>query len=305
MKRNIAAFMLVLALMLSFTCGAEDDDTIQYMENEWNFVENAMDISQGIPEDVTGVLGAIRDSGVLRVGTEPYFAPQEFIDPALSGQEQYVGSDMEMARRVAERMGVELEIIPMEFTHVLDAVSDGECDLVISALSYTPERAAKVTLSKGYHYTDAGVNIGLIIRTGDDQRIQGLDDLEGLDIVAQSGSLQESMAAQHITNYRQFNRPKTVQELYDAVAGGTADAGVVDLESAQAYIDSKPDCGLMLVEDARLTLEPQFDGDRVAAAKGELALMYFVNGVIDELLADGQYRKWFDEYAEYAARLGL
>ena len=305
MRRHIAALMLVLALMLPCVCGAEDDTTVQYFENEWSFVENAMDISQGIPEDAQGVLGSIRESGVLRVGTEPYFSPQEFIDPSLTGQAQYVGSDMELARRVAERMGVELEIIPMEFTHVLDAVSEGECDLVISALAYTPERASKVTLSKGYHYTDSGANIGLIIRSDDSARITSLDDLEGLDIVAQSGSLQEAIAAQDIGNYRQFKRPNTVQAVYNAVAGGTADAGVVDLESAQAYIDSKPGCGLMLVENVKLALEPQFDGDRVAAAKDELALMYFVNGVIDELLADGQYRKWFDEYTVYAAKLGL
>ena len=55
----------------------------------------------------------------------------------------------------------------------------------------------------------------------------------------------------------------------------------------------------------RITLEEQFDGDRIAAKKGEGALIAFVNGVIDEVLASGQYRAWFEEYSIRADELGL
>ena len=43
----------------------------------------------------------------------------------------------------------------------------------------------------------------------------------------------------------------------------------------------------------------------LAGRKGEIQLMYFVNGVIDEVLESGQYRAWYDESRERAARLGL
>ena len=61
---------------------------------------------------------------------------------------------MQLAQLIADRMGVTLEIIPMDFTDVLPAVADGTCDLAISALSYTPARASQYGLSKGYYFSD-------------------------------------------------------------------------------------------------------------------------------------------------------
>jgi hypothetical protein len=61
----------------------------------------------------------------------------------------------------------------------------------------------------------------------------------------------------------------------------------------------------MLVPGARFTLEPQFEGDRIAAKKGEGQLIAFVNGVIDEVLASGQYMEWYEEASRRANALGL
>ena len=73
-----------------------------YVENEWNYVDGSMDISGGIPETANGVLARIRERGVLRVSTELYYAPQEFIDPDQEGQDSYTGADMELARAIKE-----------------------------------------------------------------------------------------------------------------------------------------------------------------------------------------------------------
>ena len=140
----------LFALLLCFSASVLAEETEEiYVENAWNYVENSMDVSHGIPEDAAGALERIRLRGKLLVATEPYYPPQEFIDPSKTGQDQYVGPDMELARLIAKRMGVELEIVPMEFSRVLFAVADGECDLAISALAYTPSRAVMMTLSKG------------------------------------------------------------------------------------------------------------------------------------------------------------
>ena len=299
---KIAAF--ALALLLAMT-GLSAVAEAVYVENEWDFVDGSMDVSGGIPEDAPGVLGRIREAGVLRVATEPYFPPQEFIDPGSPGQDAYVASDMDMARLIAERMGVALQIVPMEFSEVLEAVTEGTCDLAISALSYTPERAGKMTLSKGYYYSGESAGTGLIIRAVDAGTITGVADLENRDIVAQSGSLQEAQMVENVAYYRQFRRLSSIRGVYEAVGGGKADAAAVNLEAAQAYIENNPDCGLALVEGVTFVLEPQFDGDRVAAKKGELALIYFVNGVIDELLASGQYEEWYAAAEKRAAELGL
>ena len=309
MRRRLCLWTAFLALIMLVVCptcvrAEEQPEEAPFVENEWGFVDGAMDISGGIPADAEGVLGRILETGVLRVATEPYFPPQEFIDEGKTGQDRYVGSDMEMARRIAQRMGVELQIVPMEFSRVLTAVADGECDLAISALSYTPGRAAMVTLSRGYHFAGEDQGNGLMIRAEDAEIIRGIGDLATRDLAAQSGSLQEALMAEHVTAYREFRRLASVLMVYDALTSGTADAAIVDIETAQSYIDNTPGCGLALVPGLVFSMEPQFDGDRVAARKDEMQLIAFVNGVIEELLDTGEYEAWFDAYSAVAAQIG-
>ncbi len=300
-RRFLRLMALILAGAMLLCAGAACEEAAQYVENEWNYVDGSMDVSNGIPENAGGRLQRIRESGRLTVATEPYFPPQEFIDESREGQERFVGSDMEFARRIAQRMGVTLEIVPLDFSDVLSSVADGKYDLAISGLSFTSGRAAVLEMSKGYYYTGAPASSGLLIRQADAGAIISLDDLAGRDVVAMSGSLQETMAAENITNYRQFRRLDSDNDVYIAVTDGAADVGVVDIENALGYIERHPGCGLTIVKDVYFTLKQQYQGDRVAAKKGELELIYFVNGVIDELLESGEYDRWFDEYARFDA----
>ena len=64
-------------------------------------------------------------------------------DETKTGMDRFAGADMELARLIAERMGVELVIVPMEFTEVLSSVAGGTYDLAVSALSFTSGRAAQ------------------------------------------------------------------------------------------------------------------------------------------------------------------
>ena len=301
----VAMLMTCILAFSLFACAAgEEEEELVYMRNNWNFVEGSIDVSQGIPEDASGRLEKIRKEGKLRVVTEPYYPPQEFIDDSLSGQDRFVGADMELARLIAQRMGVDLEIIPLEFTKVLEGIAEGKYDLAIAALSYTAERAAVMELSKGYYFTKEEASGGIMIRAEDAETIRSTEDLHGKNIVAMRGSLQESMAAENITNYREFRRLASMQDVYDALEEDDADAAVVDIENARAYIARNPDCGLVMVPGVTYALKEQYKGDRVAGPRNELELMYFVNGVIDELLESGQYDKWFEEYAAYASRIG-
>ena len=83
-------------------------------------------------------LEKIKERGYIEVATEPYFAPNEFIDSTKTGDEQYVGADIEMAKYIADKLGVELKIVPLEFAAVLSSITEGKYDLAISALAYTP-----------------------------------------------------------------------------------------------------------------------------------------------------------------------
>ena len=275
-----------------------------YTVNEWNFVDSSMDVSGGIPEDASGVLARIRERGVLRVATEPYYPPQEFIDPGFDGQDKYRGADMELARLIAERMGVELHIEEMEFTEVLPAVANDVCDLAISALSFTPGRASSHTMSKGYYFSDIPKTV-IIIRAEDAEKITSVADLAGKTLAAQQGSLQEAMMAANVYVYKEFRRLSQVQEVYSAVARGTADAGAADAETAIEYLANNPQEGLMILPGVEFYLQREYLGDRIAARNGEYELIAFVNGVIDEVLKNQLYDEWIAEARERVCELGM
>ena len=151
-------------------------------------------------------LEEIQQRGYIEVATEPYFAPNEFIDSSKSGDEQYVGSDIEMAKYIADKLGVELKIVPLEFAAVLSSVTEGKYDLAISALAYTPERAEAMNLSNGYYFDDEEDGYGLLVREEDVDKYPDAASLADAVIVIQSGSLQEAMVTKQVPAYKELKR---------------------------------------------------------------------------------------------------
>lgn len=253
----------------------------------------------------TNRLEAIKARGVLQVVMEPYFAPNEFIDPTKSGNDQYVGSDVEMARYIADQLGVELEIVPLEFSAVLSSITEGKYDLAISALAYTPARAEAMILSDGYYFSESTPGYGLVIRQADEAAIGSAADLADRTVVAQSGSLQELFATEQIPAMKELKRVSSTNDGLLMVQEDKADAIVVAKSMAQLYIDANTGCGLTIVDGFEFTVDKALDGTRVGIPLGEEELAEKVNAIIAELLETGQYETWYNEYTEYAKGLGL
>ncbi len=187
-------------------------------------------------------------------------------------------------------MGVELKLVPLESTQILPSLTEEQCDLTISAIAFTPARALTYTLSKGYYTPEEPDRIGLLIREG--SGIASPADLENRTLTAQSNSLPEAWGGRHVTRYREFRRTASAQEVFTAVASGKADAGLVMISTARNYLQNNPESGLTLAEGFSALPDAQYLGYRVAARKGETDLICFVNGVIDEILAEGSYAGW-------------
>jgi polar amino acid transport system substrate-binding protein len=243
--------------------------------------------------------------GYIEVATEPYFAPNEFIDPTKSGSEQYVGSDIELARYIADKLGVELKIVPLEFTAVLSSITEGKYDLAISALAYTPARAEAMIMSKGYYFSEDSPGYGLLIRKEDEKIIKSAKDLADKTVVAQSGSLQELFANEQIPEYKELKRVSATTDGILMVEEKKADSCVVAKSMAQLYIDANPGSGLSIVENFEFEVDKSLDGTRIGIPLSEDELAEKINEIIDEVVKSGQYEQWYKEYTEYAKKLGL
>ena len=250
-------------------------------------------------------LEQIQERGYLEVATEPYFAPQEFIDPSKQGQEQYVGSDMELAKLIAKELGVELRIVPLEFSAVQTGVTEGKYDMAISALAYTPARAEAMELSNGYRFADSAVQYGLMVRNGDLENIRSADDLADRVVVCQSGSLQEMFAQEQIPACRELKRVSATTDGFLMVQEGKADAVVTEKATAQLYIDANSGCDMVIVPDFSFAVDESTQGTRIGMPKGEVELRDRVNEILAEVVESGIYDQWYEEYQDYARSLGL
>ncbi len=252
-----------------------------------------------------GRLADILERGYIEVATEPYFAPNEFIDPSKQGDDKYVGADIELARYIADKLGVECRIVPLDFESVLSGITEGKYDMAISALAYTPARAEAMELSNGYYFDDEKIEYGLMVRTENLDKIRNADDLADKTIVVQSGSLQEMFAGEQVPAYKELKRVSATTDGFLMVQEGKADAVITSITTAQLYIDANSGSGMTIVPDFAFTVDESTQGTRIGITKGETELLNKVNEIIDGAVDEGVYSKWYEEYKEYARSLGL
>ena len=138
-SRSFTYMFLALAASAALMCGCSSSAQAAGMKE-----------TETAAQEGGSRLEEIKERGYLEVAMEPYLAPFEFIDPGKTGDEMYVGADVELAKYIADKLGVECRIIPLEFAAVLSSVTEGKYDMAISGLAYTPARAEAMEMSKGY-----------------------------------------------------------------------------------------------------------------------------------------------------------
>ena len=250
----------------------------------------------------TDLLAQIQDKGYIEMCTEPYFAPFEYVDPTQSGDAQYQGMDIEVARYIADKLGVDLKITALDYTAVLAGVADGKYDMAISAIAYSPARAEAMALSDVYYTTDTGY--GYLVRSEDVDKYTDLDSLQDAVVITQSGSVQEALYNQYINGAcKDFKLVSSMTDGYLAVAEGKADVCICSTASAGLYADAN---GGLAIPEFRFEVDPELDGVCVALPSKESdSLMEVVNQCIAELKESGQCEQWYSEYETAAAALGI
>ena len=250
-------------------------------------------------------LAAIKEAGVITVCAEPYFPPMEFIDPMKLGAEQFVGVDVELAKYVADKIGVKLEYVPLEFSAVLTGIAEGKYDLAISALAWSKTRAESMNLSIGYYTSlTGGDDYGFFCRIEDKDKYNTIEAVQQAVVVTQSGSVQEGYYDEFVKTCKEFKRTSSMTDAYLAVKEGKADVCVCSIDAANLWAEANGN--VTTTTDFRFPSDESKGGTRVAAApEGTDSLMEIVNQCITELTEQGKFLEWNDTYKEYAKSLGL
>ena len=276
--KKIIAFLLAAILVLGCTaCGSKKDEG-------------------------NDRLAQIKEKGYIELCTEPYFAPFEYVDPTKTGDDQYQGMDMEVAKYIADKLGVELKITALDFTAVLAGVADGKYDFAISAIAYSPERAEAMRLSDVYYATNTGY--GFIVRSEDVGKYTDIDSLKDAVVITQSGSVQEALYNQYVNGAcKEFKLVANMTDGYLAVSEGKADVCICSTASASLYAQAN---GGLDIPDFRFDVDPNMNGVCVAMpTEGTESLAELINQCIAELNESGKPEEWYSQYEAAAAELGI
>ena len=248
-------------------------------------------------------LEQIKEKGYIEFCTEPYWAPNEFIDPTKTGDEQYVGTDIELAKLIAEKIGVDLKINALDFSAVLVGTADGKCDMAISAIAWNEQRQMAMNLSNGYYTDSENDGYGFIVREGDEEKYNTIESLADATVITQSGSVQEAIYNQYCGNAKNFKLVANMTDGYLAVAEKKADVCITAIGSGELYAEAN---GGLAVPDFKFDTDPQMSATVVAAPlDGTETLMDAINEVIADVVENGKYEEWEAYYKEYAKTLGL
>ena len=208
------------------------------------------------------------NKGVLTMATNAYFPPYEYYDGS-----EIVGIDAEIAKAVADKLGLTLKIEDMEFDSIITAVSAGKADMGLAGMTVTEERKQNVNFSDTYA---TGVQV-VIVPEGSD--IKTVDDLQGKKIgvqLATTGDIYccDDFGTENVEEYNKGN------DAVMALVSGKIDAVVIDNEPAKNYVAVNP--GLVILDTEYVTEEYA-----AALNKENTALLEAVNGALAELKADG------------------
>lgn len=218
------------------------------------------------------------------VGTDTNYVPFEFLDQE-SGE--YVGFDVDLIDAVAQEVGFEYELKPMDFAGIIPALQTKNLDIAIAGISINPVREETVDFSDPYY--DAGTAV--LVRA-DEEEIQTTDDLVGKVVATKQGtsSYDYVMDIDGIKNVIPF---PNIDQAYMELHKGTADAVVFDLPSLLYYVNTNTQGELKVLDDL---LEGQTFG--IAFPKGS-PLKNEVDLALTKIKEDGTYdklhEKWFGE----------
>ena len=240
------------------------------------------------------VMAKIKADGKLVIGTEAQYAPYEF----KNLKAEFVGCDIFLAQKIADALGVKLEIIDMSFDGIIPAVQAGQVDLGIAAFTNTPARAEVIDFSDLYETSMQY----LVVAAANADVYTTKESLAGLKVGAQKGTIQSQLITSALPDSQLFELDK-YPELALEVANGNIAGLVVDSAVGDSIVANSN--GVLAVSGFEFSAEEASFGKSVVIPKGNEDLVAAVNAVIAEVLEDGSYQAAYEEAVALAAEMGV
>lgn len=221
-------------------------------------------------------LEKVKASGVITVGNSPDYPPFE----SIGDNGERVGFDVDLLKAIADKMGVKINWITMDFSAIVTAVLSGQVDMGMSGFSITPERAEQVSFSAPY------IANGQVIVVRTESDIKSVEDLKGKKIAVQLGTTGEQQADK--VEGAKVIKPESYNIAFMMLNNKAADAVIADLSVADQFVQRGT---------FKRTGEPlSYEEFAMISRKGNETLLDALNQALVEVKKDGTYaaivKKW-------------
>lgn len=265
MKKLICMLLAVTMLALCFAgCGKSD-------------AADDKDYSVMTIEELKPLLKTV-SSGKLTVATSPDFAPYEFYSLDESGNPTLAGFDIALAGYIADYLGLELEVVPMDFDGTLMELANKKTDLGMAGYSPDPARADSMDFSNIY-YT-GGQSFVTSKELADNFQTLADTNKAEYQIGAQVGSIQADLAKTNSPDADIVELSK-VTDIIAEVLSGKLQGAYIETVVAETYAKTYPDLAVVL------DVPYDSEGSAVGVSKGNGALLAAVNLAIKAAIDDG------------------
>lgn len=280
MKKKIISLMMVMTMTCGLFVGCGSDKASNDAAANAGTESSSDTASDSSSDDL---LSAIKERGYITVAMEGTWAPWTYHDE----DDNLVGFDVEVAKAVADELGVDVQYQEGEWDGLLAGVQSGRYDIMVNGVGYTEERAQAYTFSDPYCYNKTA----LIVR-GDNEDIKSLEDLKGKTTCNSANSTYQLIAEEYGANVLDV---ETLDGTLEMVLAGTdrADATLNAEASFLDYMNAHPDANLKIVD-----YYPESEKVCIIMPKGDSSdsLKEAINSAIEKLRADGTLSELSNKY---------
>lgn len=241
------------------------------------------------------------DDNVLTVAMECSYAPYNWTQPDESNgavpirdsADYAYGYDVMMAKYLAEQMGMELEIIRLDWDSLVMAVQSGTVDCAIAGQSITAKRLEQVDFTTPYYYASI---VSLVMADGPYADAAGISDLAGATCTSQQTTVWYDTCLPQIENADILPAMESAPAMLVALDSGRCDLVVTDMPTAMAACVAYPDMKLLdfsgTEDDFAVSDEEINIG--ISVQKGNTALLDRLNEALATLTTD-DFARMMDE----------
>jgi putative lysine transport system substrate-binding protein len=281
MKKKLLCLLIAAALVLSMAaCGGSS--------------------SSGSAEDSTGA--AKSESGkVLKVAMECGYAPYNWTQPddsngavPINDSSDYAyGYDVMMAKKIADELGYELQIVKLDWDSLIPAVQSGTIDCVIAGQSITSDRLEMVDFTEPYYYASI---VTLVKSDNKYAEAKGMSELAGATCTSQLGTIWYDKCLPQIKDANILAAQESAPAMLVALNSGKCDLVVTDMPTAQAALVAYPDFKILDYTDTADNFEVSDEDINIGISvqKGNTELVDGINSVLSKMTTD-DYNKMMDE----------